>query len=118
MCIRDRPRHPHRTTSSGMTQRVSDGHVRSCPHVPQASHPGAVPLLPAARRRWLPFVSLTFGTFPEFRLLGASTLLLPGLQPVSYTHLRAHETDSYLVCRLLLEKKKKKKNKKNKCYQI
>ena len=30
-----------------------------------------------------------------------------GLGPVSYTHLRAHETDSYLVCRLLLEKKKK-----------
>src|SRR5665647_3970793 len=29
------------------------------------------------------------------------------LIPVSYTHLRAHETDSYLVCRLLLEKKKK-----------
>ena len=25
---------------------------------------------------------------------------------VSYTHLRAHETDSYLVCRLLLEKKR------------
>ena len=39
--------------------------------------------------------------------------------PVSYTHLRAHETDSYLVCRLLLEKKKRqintiKKNTKNK----
>ena len=30
--------------------------------------------------------------------------------PVSYTHLRAHETDSYLVCRLLLEKKKQKNN--------
>ena len=29
-------------------------------------------------------------------------------KPVSYTHLRAHETDSYLVCRLLLEKKKNK----------
>ena len=29
-------------------------------------------------------------------------------EPVSYTHLRAHETDSYLVCRLLLEKKKNK----------
>src|SRR5664279_6180432 len=28
------------------------------------------------------------------------------LKSVSYTHLRAHETDSYLVCRLLLEKKK------------
>src|SRR5680860_1315773 len=25
------------------------------------------------------------------------------ITPVSYTHLRAHETDSYLVCRLLLE---------------
>src|SRR5680860_506790 len=33
---------------------------------------------------------------------------LSGPMPVSYTHLRAHETDSYLVCRLLLEKKKKK----------
>ena len=30
----------------------------------------------------------------------------PDLIPVSYTHLRAHETDSYLVCRLLLEKNK------------
>ena len=29
-----------------------------------------------------------------------------GAATVSYTHLRAHETDSYLVCRLLLEKKK------------
>eukprot|EP00657_Telonema_sp_P-1_P006355 TRINITY_DN2477_c0_g1_i8.p1 TRINITY_DN2477_c0_g1~~TRINITY_DN2477_c0_g1_i8.p1 ORF type:complete len:150 (-),score=26.09 TRINITY_DN2477_c0_g1_i8:42-491(-) len=31
--------------------------------------------------------------------------------PVSYTHLRAHETVLDLVCRLLLEKKKKKKRK-------
>ena len=29
--------------------------------------------------------------------------------PVSYTHLRAHETVLDLVCRLMLEKKKKKK---------
>ena len=29
-------------------------------------------------------------------------------EPVSYTHLRAHETVLDLVCRLLLEKKKKK----------
>ena len=28
------------------------------------------------------------------------------LLPVSYTHLRAHETGRNLVCRLLLEKKK------------
>src|SRR5450756_2887478 len=31
--------------------------------------------------------------------------------PVSYTHLRAHETRHDLVCRLLLEKKKNKENK-------
>eukprot|EP00658_Telonema_sp_P-2_P006008 TRINITY_DN12280_c0_g2_i1.p1 TRINITY_DN12280_c0_g2~~TRINITY_DN12280_c0_g2_i1.p1 ORF type:complete len:173 (+),score=14.34 TRINITY_DN12280_c0_g2_i1:139-657(+) len=33
--------------------------------------------------------------------------------PVSYTHLRAHETPEHLVCRLLLEKKKKIKYKQN-----
>ena len=33
------------------------------------------------------------------------------IKAVSYTHLRAHETDSYLVCRLLLEKKNKTKRK-------
>src|SRR5659263_770174 len=36
--------------------------------------------------------------------------LLLGFEPVSYTHLRAHETRHDLVCRLLLEKKKKKNN--------
>eukprot|EP00656_Telonema_subtile_P050877 TRINITY_DN6705_c0_g1_i3.p1 TRINITY_DN6705_c0_g1~~TRINITY_DN6705_c0_g1_i3.p1 ORF type:complete len:2087 (+),score=541.59 TRINITY_DN6705_c0_g1_i3:135-6395(+) len=35
-------------------------------------------------------------------------LLLPESVPVSYTHLRAHETVLDLVCRLLLEKKKNK----------
>src|SRR5660397_264073 len=40
-------------------------------------------------------------------------LLENGHTPVSYTHLRAHETKANLVCRLLLEKKKKK-NKKTK----
>ncbi|WDT36842.1 hypothetical protein PVA38_11560 [Streptococcus pneumoniae D39] len=33
-------------------------------------------------------------------------LLLCVVVPVSYTHLRAHETVLDLVCRLLLEKKK------------
>ena len=39
---------------------------------------------------------------------------IPGeraLDPVSYTHLRAHETVLDLVCRLLLEKKKKQPTK-------
>ena len=31
-----------------------------------------------------------------------------GIVPVSYTHLRAHETVLDIVCRLLLEKKKRK----------
>ena len=33
-----------------------------------------------------------------------------GVEPVSYTHLRAHETVLDLVCRLLLEKKKTRKS--------
>src|SRR5664279_5144055 len=46
------------------------------------------------------------------QLVAADVLLGTGLAdqrlgPVSYTHLRAHETDSCLVCRLLLDKKKK-----------
>src|SRR5664279_4218452 len=36
-----------------------------------------------------------------------SYLLHEGSYTVSYTHLRAHETDSFLVCPLLLEKKKR-----------
>eukprot|EP00658_Telonema_sp_P-2_P076530 TRINITY_DN6715_c0_g2_i1.p1 TRINITY_DN6715_c0_g2~~TRINITY_DN6715_c0_g2_i1.p1 ORF type:complete len:285 (+),score=86.10 TRINITY_DN6715_c0_g2_i1:227-1081(+) len=36
------------------------------------------------------------------------TELCKSYDPVSYTHLRAHETPEHLVCRLLLEKKKKK----------
>eukprot|EP00658_Telonema_sp_P-2_P007912 TRINITY_DN1294_c0_g1_i2.p1 TRINITY_DN1294_c0_g1~~TRINITY_DN1294_c0_g1_i2.p1 ORF type:complete len:130 (-),score=21.46 TRINITY_DN1294_c0_g1_i2:28-417(-) len=40
--------------------------------------------------------------------VGAAALLHCPV-PVSYTHLRAHETPEHLVCRLLLEKKKKKK---------
>ena len=39
---------------------------------------------------------------------------LQAVDPVSYTHLRAHETVLDLVCRLLLEKKKKSKVKENK----
>src|SRR5665648_1097331 len=34
------------------------------------------------------------------------TLVPDSITPVSYTHLRAHETRHDLVCRLLLEKKK------------
>src|SRR5674476_1420302 len=38
---------------------------------------------------------------------GRRLLRIAASEPVSYTHLRAHETGRNLVCRLLLEKKKK-----------
>src|SRR5678815_6201983 len=34
----------------------------------------------------------------------ALVLAAVAIEPVSYTHLRAHETPEHLVCRLLLEK--------------
>ena len=38
---------------------------------------------------------------------GSDLFLTNSFGAVSYTHLRAHETGAYLVCRLLLEKKKR-----------
>src|SRR5665647_3679968 len=45
-----------------------------------------------------------------FGYIAAKRVGMTNMPPVSYTHLRAHETDSYLVCRLLLEKKKQNNN--------
>eukprot|EP00831_Metopus_contortus_P040028 TRINITY_DN31345_c0_g1_i2.p3 TRINITY_DN31345_c0_g1~~TRINITY_DN31345_c0_g1_i2.p3 ORF type:complete len:127 (-),score=10.94 TRINITY_DN31345_c0_g1_i2:7-387(-) len=39
-------------------------------------------------------------------VLNRAIQIAQGIAPVSYTHLRAHETSLHLVCRLLLEKKK------------
>src|SRR5664279_5807049 len=76
---------------------------------PLESNPNATPLTWAGRRR--PNVSQPVSP----RKVGCRNLIASrnpivaktGNQPstvtVSYTHLRAHETDSYLVCRLLLE---------------
>ena len=44
---------------------------------------------------------------PERDVRDHSFGVVDGVGPVSYTHLRAHETVLDLVCRLLLEKKKK-----------
>ena len=43
--------------------------------------------------------------------IGQNADMMGGAKPVSYTHLRAHETVLDLVCRLLLEKKKNTRNK-------
>src|SRR5450759_5715934 len=50
-----------------------------------------------------PYLSAVLMRIPA--LIGVVLIVVP----VSYTHLRAHETRHDLVCRLLLEKKKKKK---------
>src|SRR5664279_2745301 len=50
-------------------------------------------------------VSTVSDTVPAGDLPDNRRVSVP-VRAVSYTHLRAHETDSYLVCRLLLEKKK------------
>src|SRR5678816_1799141 len=39
-------------------------------------------------------------------MLTVKLFMTDRMMPVSYTHLRAHETPEHLVCRLLLEKKK------------
>eukprot|EP00658_Telonema_sp_P-2_P077575 TRINITY_DN7044_c0_g1_i3.p1 TRINITY_DN7044_c0_g1~~TRINITY_DN7044_c0_g1_i3.p1 ORF type:complete len:152 (+),score=49.53 TRINITY_DN7044_c0_g1_i3:131-586(+) len=44
----------------------------------------------------------------SFEFVGETISTAVAISPVSYTHLRAHETPEHLVCRLLLEKKKKK----------
>ena len=44
-------------------------------------------------------------TMPGGYSFDAIRRLIAERMPVSYTHLRAHETPEHLVCRLLLEKK-------------
>ena len=48
------------------------------------------------------------GVVPESGDEDAARTIFGNPEPVSYTHLRAHETVLDLVCRLLLEKKKTK----------
>src|SRR5678816_440930 len=49
---------------------------------------------------------LPWSAFGECINRGTFAFITNAVYPVSYTHLRAHETPEHLVCRLLLEKKK------------
>src|SRR5680860_1836924 len=59
-----------------------------------STEPPAAPAVKLMVTGW----ALVLTTIPD------SAPASPLARAVSYTHLRAHETDSYLVCRLLLEK--------------
>ena len=58
------------------------------------------------QKAWADSVRIVFPVFEN----GGTHVNISGIAPVSYTHLRAHETPEHLVCRLLLEKKKKSNN--------
>src|SRR5678815_5020062 len=47
------------------------------------------------------YLANSFGNFRGLRVLANARLFWPEERPVSYTHLRAHETPEHLVCRLL-----------------
>ena len=87
MCIRDSP------------LTVLDGFERIVGELPQAK----LYLVHFRRSDLLPQVQRRIADRPA--LSTAVHLLRDIPHPVSYTHLRAHETVLDLVCRLLLEKK-------------
>ena len=79
-------------------------------------HTNQVPIIRGLKRKGheVCFLSQYAGKVEDYSdltptVIGYSRIFLffDRIYAVSYTHLRAHETDSYLVCRLLLEKKKK-----------
>src|SRR5665647_3833029 len=70
----------------------------------QIFHPNS--FAPSSSLPFAPFDTHTMATHGARQLQAAAAAAVRA-PSVSYTHLRAHETDSYLVCRLLLEKKKK-----------
>ena len=53
----------------------------------------------------LKFMFETYGENRDWQTVNQGYLYYRDDKPVSYTHLRAHETKANLVCRLLLEKK-------------
>src|SRR5664279_4275241 len=88
---------------------------RSAGQLTNADGPSCLPPRQDPRRSKRPTTLPRTQTYGGYRVISGiigsrwitpSTWLQVGMEqaaPVSYTHLRAHETDSYLVCRLLLE---------------
>src|SRR5680860_1708746 len=116
-------RHPHRCRAPGGSSPRTAAPGPATARVPRPGTTSTGPRVPRAPRRDAPGPAeraRTPGSLPAravlrrlarrplrhtARVVRARRVVEP--VAVSYTHLRAHETDSYLVCRLLLEKKKK-----------
>src|SRR5665648_1226890 len=104
MCIRDSSigNHTYHHVDVSMSSAKKIGEEISWTNGLIITTTGAVP-------RWFrpPMGSIDDQAYTEASKQGLSTVLWtvdPGDWPVSYTHLRAHETRHDLVCRLLLEK--------------
>ena len=129
MCIRDRPNDTLQTSFKTLLREDYGALILQLENVPS---PLIVDLMNESRSQVLRTsrpVSDTIITFPYLKA-GKYTIRVTGdlngngfwdtgdIGPVSYTHLRAHETVLDLVCRLLLEKKKKKKTAKKNTKKI
>src|SRR5680860_1684237 len=112
MCIRDRICTSRKLNSSSLLGHRVQGNPRSS----DSSSRNWIRTVGGFLWRagsWISFVVGRYLTFVGISAACFKTSSCFPTRPVSYTHLRAHETDSYLVCRLLLEKKKKHKKQQN-----
>src|SRR5450756_2703985 len=80
--------------------------TRGCCCTRNVKNPGSRKFRSTALPRTTPS-GLPFRNRHSARPVLHSPSRLHAVEPVSYTHLRAHETRHEIVCRLLLEKKKK-----------
>src|SRR5665647_1749269 len=89
------------TLQSSRSPRTSGSPTRVCATGCMLPMSRTVTVPARARRSLLSCASSSVGTGCWSRRTRSCAGLRPTcLRPVSYTHLRAHETDSYLVCRL------------------
>src|SRR5450756_3005525 len=98
MCIRDRPVVGKCSTVVERHFVLYGVHVHDTASTDESYPVLAIPARPVHNK-------LVFG-LATGQVLDQVRARIIGYRPVSYTHLRAHETRHDLVCRLLLEKKK------------
>src|SRR5678816_4814342 len=65
------------------------------------NEPSLLDAIPPSKYMLLPNTAGCYSADDAVRTLRLARELLDGHEPVSYTHLRAHETPEHLVCRLL-----------------